>query len=192
MLLPRLDSCGRGRAAGTASVSVTAFSSMVCFSLYPETSDRLDKNEAVRRFRSRFTGCVSSFLGVMLVNALREPPKMLLRLSLDMVGVDCRPCLLAGAAPREVSGSIGACGWLWTGWREEAHAQTGVGVIRRCGCEMSNLAANGAQITVAWGCGRRFEQVPRSKSRMSMSIWRYERSPAWSEARDDSAGSLCV
>lgn len=102
---------------------------------------------------------------------------MLLRLSLDMVGVDCRPCLLAGAAPREVSGSIGACGWLWTGWTEEAHAQAGVGVVERCVCEMSNLAANGAQITVAWGCGRRFEQVPTS--RMSMSIWRYERSPAW-------------
>ena len=61
-------------------------------------------------------------------------------------------------------------------------------MIGRCGCEMSNLAANGAQITVAWGCGRRFEQVPKSKSRMSMSIWRYEQSPAWSAARDDSAG----
>lgn len=60
-------------------------SSIVCFSLYPETSDKLDMKEAVRRFRRRFAGCDSSFLGWMLVNALRELPKMLRRLSLDMV-----------------------------------------------------------------------------------------------------------
>lgn len=131
--VPRLGSCGRGRAAGTGTaVSVTLFSSIVCFSLWPDTSDRVDRNDAVRRFRSRFDGCDSSFFGVMLVNALRELPKMLRRLSLDMVS----GCVLWWRAPplaRSASVINGACGeaqaagkqtgarcWA-TNWRTLAH-----------------------------------------------------------------------
>jgi hypothetical protein len=68
--------------------------------------------EAVRRFRSRLEGCDSSFLLWLLVKALSELPKMLRRLSLDMVR-DYRELwldVLACAAPREVSGGNGACG----------------------------------------------------------------------------------
>lgn len=70
---------------GEAGASEGVLSSRDCFSGYCDTSDKLDMNEAARRFRSRFDGCESSLLVWMLVSAVRElRPKMLRRLSRDM------------------------------------------------------------------------------------------------------------
>lgn len=111
-------------------------------------------NEAVRRFRRRFDGCDSSFLGLMLVNALRELPKMLRRLSLDMVN-DYLLCwrapplarsaaVLAHAESHEQLRKIGA--------RSDRRTNKQGGAVAKCRIRRPIVA----QITVAWGDSRRF------------------------------------
>jgi hypothetical protein len=57
---------------------------------------------------------------------------------------------------------------------------------------MSNLAANGAQITVAWGCGRRFEQIPKQRAEYLPNKVYGDTSDRQRgvQARDDSAGTI--
>lgn len=124
--LPR-DSVGLGDGIMCESVGgvLPLGTSSVCLSAYCDMSERVDMNEAVRRLRSRFDGCESS-LGIWRpANAPSElRPKMLRRLSLDMV---YRVARYAPPHARSAVGLSHAEGTESGGWKGDLAQRRAVG-----------------------------------------------------------------